>query len=72
MEVLHGLPSRRSSNKLSEKRLTPYPKKADNLAVRATGVDFLSLCLDAKNMNYDFNLFDFVMNNTDGFPLLQK
>ena len=63
--------------------LTPYPDRADNLAMRATGADYPSLCLESmiasvssevnKNeKNYDLILFDFVINNTDGFPLLLK
>jgi hypothetical protein len=56
---------------------TPYVDHVDNMAMRATGADYPSLCLesiipDAANKNYDVILFDFVMNGTDGFPLLLK
>jgi hypothetical protein len=56
---------------------TPYVDHVDNMAMRATGADYPSLCLesiipDAANKNYDVILFDFVMNITDGFPLLLK
>jgi hypothetical protein len=51
----------------------------DNMAMRATGADYPSLCLqsiipDAENnpKNYDVILFDFVLNGTDGFPLLLR
>lgn len=59
------------------KILTPYPDRADNLAMRATGADYPSLCMEsmipfATEKNYDLILFDFVINNTDGFPLLLK
>jgi len=59
------------------KILTPYPDQADNLAMRATGADYPSLCMESMinygtEKNYDLILFDFVMNNTDGFPLLLK
>jgi hypothetical protein len=67
----------------------------DNEAMRATGADYPSLCLesiihgaegssaspgtrkgdgsngqDEQEKNYDVILFDFVLNGTDGFPLL--
>jgi hypothetical protein len=49
----------------------------DNMAMRATGADYPSLCLqsiipDAEHKNYDVIMFDFVLNGTDGFPLLLK
>jgi CheY-like chemotaxis protein len=56
---------------------TPYVDHVDNMAMRATGADYPSLCLesiipDVATKNYDVILFDFVMNGTDGFPLLLK
>lgn len=50
-----------------------YKLYVDNLAMRATGADYPSLCLESivsPTKSYDIILFDFVMNGTDGFPLL--
>jgi hypothetical protein len=49
----------------------------DNLAVRATGADYPSLCLeslipDPENKNYDLILLEFNMGGSNGFPLLLK
>jgi len=53
----------------------------DNMAIRATGSDYPSLCLqsmiDEANPNepeksYDLILLEFVLNGTDGFPQLLK
>ena len=50
-----------------------------NEAMRATGADYPSLCLESiindehgQSKNFDVILFDFVMNGTDGFPLLLR
>jgi len=55
----------------------PHIDHVDNMAMRATGADYPSLCLesiipDAETKNYDVIMFDFVLNGTDGFPLLLK
>ena len=45
----------------------------DNKAMRATGADYPSICLESivsPTKSYDIILFDFVMNGTNGFPLL--
>lgn len=47
----------------------------DNKAMRATGADYPSICLESivsPTKSYDIILFDFVMNGTNGFPLLIK
>jgi lysophospholipase L1-like esterase len=51
----------------------------DNLAMRATGADFPSLCIESlieeagsADRSYDLILMDFVQNGTNGFPLLLK
>lgn len=54
---------------------TPYIDHVDNMAMRATGADYPSICLesiipDSGTKNYDVIMFDFVMNGTDGFPKL--
>jgi len=53
------------------------PCVVDNIAMRATGAHYPSLCLEtmipeSATKSYDIILFDFVMNGTDGFPLLLK
>ena len=51
--------------------------QVDNVAMRATGADYPSLCLESMipnsaDKNYDVILFDFVLNGTNGFSLLLK
>lgn len=57
----------------------PFHQHVDNMAMRATGADYPSLCLesmiprqDESRASYDLILLDFVQNGTDGFPLLLK
>ena len=49
----------------------------DNMAMRATGADYPSVCLetivpDSGTKNYDVILLEFVINGVNGFPLLLK
>ena len=55
----------------------PYIDYVDNLAVRATGADYPSICLesmipDAETKNYDVILLEFSMAWSNGLPLLMK
>jgi hypothetical protein len=62
-----------NSNLLTLGNAVDFKAYVDNKAMRATGADYPSICLESivsPTKSYDIILFDFVMNGTNGFPLL--
>lgn len=64
-----------NNNLLTLDNSADFTAYVDNKAMRATGADYPSICLESivsPTKSYDIILFDFVMNGTNGFPLLIK